>query len=138
MRVKEHSNQFKYNYEGVLDHTGCIKVAKGDRKFNILYVDKEKNTVLLQGKKNSFVARVHAELKDSMIFCDESDTGFVKFRKDGAWLVGFQKLKQRFIAKKIQQIVEENNLKIDKEDIVGYWKVFGELDKMYADYEVDL
>lgn len=92
-KVKELDNAFKSNYHGIVDHDGCIKVAKYDTLATIKYInilDGKIHDVLVKGKKN-YTCKIHKDLQDVIMFLQIGDNGFVKFRKGEAWLVGFKK-----------------------------------------------
>lgn len=116
---------------------GCVIAEKNwDAKSRILYVDDR--SVLMQGKENSYAVQVHKDLLPFMNHCEESDTGFVKFRADGGWLVGFQKLKSRFISLKISEEHPDENWKDERGDwdLCSYFSKVKTLDEFYSDYEV--
>ncbi|WP_458454399.1 hypothetical protein [Methanobrevibacter sp.] len=89
-KIKEYDNAFKANYHGILTHDGIIQVAGYNAKGIIKNISK--NKVLIKGHKpKSYVANVHKDLRKEMWTVTAGDTGFIKFRKGEAWLVGFQK-----------------------------------------------
>lgn len=98
-KVKETSNAFKGNYFGVLDHNGCLKVAKTEIRQTILHIGK--TTVLVMGRKRSYHAEIHKDLYSFMEFVEPGDCAYIKFRRGKAWFVGFQK-KKAFESEKIQ------------------------------------
>ena len=85
------------NYFGVLDHTGALKVAKTEIKATILHINKDKNgrviNVLVQGRKRSYVCDIHKNIRKDMIFVEEGDCAFIKWKMGKAYFVGFQKKK---------------------------------------------
>lgn len=85
-------NQFKDNYQGILTHKGEIKVAKGDVEQEILHID-DNGTVLVMGREKAYVTQIHAKLLSLMHYASKGDTGFVKFRRGEAYIVGFRKNK---------------------------------------------
>ena len=90
-------SQFDENYHKVLTHDGSFKVAKTEIKQPILHINKNKKgkflDVLVQGKKGSYVAKIHKNIRDMMEFVDEGDCAYVKWRNGKPWFVGFQKRK---------------------------------------------
>lgn len=108
-RVKETGNAFnpddganstfKDNDFGIPDHNGAIKVAKYDTSATIKFINKSKDgkyiDVLVKGGKKNYPCKIHKDLLSEMLYCKEGDVGFVNFRGDGAWLVGFRKSKGR-------------------------------------------
>ena len=96
-RVKETSDAFKYNFHGVIDHNGSVKVAQTSIRAEILHIHKNKNNetinVLVKGRKKSYVCQIHKNLKKDMIFVEKGDCAWIKWRNGTAWIVGFQKQK---------------------------------------------
>ena len=136
-QVAKNSNSFKENYHGILDHDGCIRVAKGNTKHRIIHVNPDNDTVLVYSnrKRKGFVTHVHKDLKPLMYMCEESDTGFIKWRKGKAWLVGFQKLKDRFISELMR--TEDNDFTDGVDyDFVSYFQRHKELSDLFPDYEM--
>ena len=129
-RVKEFGNAFKGNYHGILDHNGCIKVAGYDTSATIKYIniiDSQINDVLVKGTKKNYICKIHKDLKSDMVFCDIGDTGFIKFLKGTAWLVGFRKSKENFIKDNIdEEIVIEGD-----ETLLHYFQEQKELSDVY-------
>lgn len=87
-RIKE---RFHENFDGILNHDGTLKIAKSNIIQPILNINK--NNVLVKGKKHSYVAKIHKDLKTYMLFVDEGDCAFIKWRRGQPWMVGFQKRK---------------------------------------------
>lgn len=85
-------NQFEDNYHGILTHNGEIKVAKCDVEQTILHID-DNGTVLARGRKKACPTQIHAKLLSLIHYASKGDTGFVKFRRGEAFIVGFRKNK---------------------------------------------
>ena len=111
--MKELHNNFKENYCGVLDHQGCIKVAGYDVPATIKYIniiDGECHDVLVKNSKKSYVAKIHKDLLENMIFCEIGDTAFIKFKQGKAWITGFRKAKDKWIKNNVdEEIVIEGD-----------------------------
>lgn len=86
-------NQFEDNYHGILTHNGEVKVAKGDVEQEILHID-DNGTVLVRGREKSYVTLIHVKLLPLIQYAAKGDTGFIKFKKDEAFIVGFRKNKR--------------------------------------------
>ena len=95
-KVKEQLFQ-QENFFGVLDHQGNLKVAKTPIRATILHINQAKNkdyiSVLVKGNKKSYVAKIHKKLKRDMVFVEEGDCAWIKWKNGKAWMVGFQKRK---------------------------------------------
>ena len=85
-------NQFEDNYHGILTHKGEIKVAKGDVEQEILHID-DNGTVLVMGRKKAYITLTHVKLLPLIQYATKGDTGFIKFRRGEAFIVGFRKNK---------------------------------------------
>lgn len=85
---------FIENTEGILTHNGEIKVAKGGVKQKILNIGDEGN-VLVMGRKNAYLALIHVKLLPLIQYAEKGDTGFIKFKKGEAFIVGFKKKEKR-------------------------------------------
>lgn len=101
------------NHFGVLDHTGAIKVAKTEIRQTILHINKDKNgkiiDVLVKGKKGSYPAKIHKNIRNMMLFVDVGDCAYIKWKNGNAWFVGFQK-KKAYTNEKLQsQYIDEND-----------------------------
>lgn len=136
-RVKELSNAFLKDNYGVFDHEGCVRVANGDSKQRIIYINDNGTVLVYSNKKTkSFVARIHNDLRPYMKYCQESDTAFIKYRNDGAWIVGFQIKKDRFISEVIKS--ENKDYTLDNGvdlDFISYFKRHKELSDLFPNYE---
>lgn len=97
---------FVENTEGILTHSGEIKVAKGGVKQRILNISDE-GTVLVMGRKKSYTASTHVELQPLIQYAEKGDTGFIRFKNGEAYIIGFQKNKRA-------DKYEENHLKYEK------------------------
>ena len=86
-------NQFDDNYHGILTHNGEIKVAKGDMEQEILYIDDD-GIVLVDGGKKAYQTIIHSKLLGLIQYAAAGDTGFIKFIKGEAFIVGFRKNKE--------------------------------------------
>lgn len=104
-RIKE--TLFHENFDGILSHKGTLKVAKSEIIQPILNIDKR--NVLVKGKKNSYVAEIHKDLYTFMIFVEEGDFAFIKWRRGKAWMVGFQKKKSYNENIQTKYIAEDGN-----------------------------
>ncbi|MBQ2613134.1 MAG: hypothetical protein IJG19_04585 [Methanobrevibacter sp.] len=83
-------NQFEENYHGILTHNGEIKVAKGDREQEILYIDDD-GIVLVDGGKKAYQTTIHSNLLNLIHYATAGDIGFVKFIRGEPFIVGFRK-----------------------------------------------
>ena len=83
-------NQFEDNYNGILTHSGEIKVAKGDVEQKILHID-DNGTVLVRGRKNAYPTLIHVKLLPLIQYAAKGDIAFIKFRRGEAFIVGFRK-----------------------------------------------
>ena len=54
-QVAKNSNSFKENYHGILDHDGCIRVAKGNTKHRIIHVNPDNDTVIVIVKEKDLL-----------------------------------------------------------------------------------
>lgn len=112
-KVKEKLLSFQDdNYFGVLDHNGVMKVAKSNIKATILHIHKDKNggviNVLVKGRKGSYTADIHKDIKKMMLFVEEGDCAFIKWKMGKAYLVGFQKQKAHQNEKLQEKYIDEN------------------------------
>ena len=87
-------NQFIENTDGILTHSGEIRVAKGGVEQKILHID-DNGSVLVRGKKNAYPTLIHVKLLPLIQYAEKGDTGFIKFKKGEAFIVGFRKNKKR-------------------------------------------
>ncbi len=87
-------NPFVENTDGILTHNGEIKVAKPDVKQKILNIN-DKGSVLVMGRKKSYPALIHVKLLPLIHYVEKGDTGFIKFRRGEAFIVGFKKKEKR-------------------------------------------
>ena len=92
--MTESINPFVENTDGILTHTSEIRVAKGGVEQRILDIN-DKGTVLVRGRKKSYVTLIHAKLLPLIRYAEKGDTGFIKFRKGEAFIVGVRKNKKR-------------------------------------------
>lgn len=92
--MTESINPFVENTDGILTHTGEIRVAKGGVEQRILDIN-DKGTVLVRGRKKSYVTLIHAKLLPLIRYAEKGDIAFIKFRKGEAFIVGFRKNKKR-------------------------------------------
>ena len=83
-------NQFEDNFCGILTHSGEVKIAKGDVEQEILYIDDE-GIVLVDGGKKAYQTAIHSKLLPSIQYATAGDTGFIKFIRGEAYIVGFRK-----------------------------------------------
>ena len=83
-------NPFVENTDGILTHSGEIKVAKSDVKQKILNIS-DKGRVLVMGRKKAYSALIHAKLLPLIHYAEKGDIGFIKFRRGEAFIVGFKK-----------------------------------------------
>ena len=83
-------NPFEENTDGILTHNGEIKVAKGGVKQKILNIDEE-GCVLVRGRTRSYPALIHSKLLPLIQYAEKGDTGFIKFKKGEAFIIGFKK-----------------------------------------------
>ncbi|MBQ3407938.1 MAG: hypothetical protein IJH12_01885 [Clostridia bacterium] len=83
-------NPFIDNTDGILTHSGEIKVAKSNVEQKILDISDE-GSVLVKGRTKSYHALVHVELLPLIQYAEKGDTGFIKFRNGEAFIVGFRK-----------------------------------------------
>jgi len=93
-KVKE---RFQENQFGIIDHSGCVKVAKSNIKATILHINTAENgyiqNVLVKGRKNSYPCQIHKDIRNMMCFVEEGDCAFIKWKNGQSWIVGFQKQK---------------------------------------------
>lgn len=83
-------NQFEDNYHGILTHSGEIKIAKCDIEMKIIHVDKNGN-VLVSDEEKTYSPKIHMKLLPLMDYVTVGDIGFIKFKGDDAYIVGFRK-----------------------------------------------
>ncbi|WP_295611306.1 hypothetical protein [uncultured Methanobrevibacter sp.] len=83
-------NQFEDNFCGILTHSGEIKIAKGDVEQKILYIDDD-GIVLVDGGKKAYQTVIHSKLLPLIHYATAGDTGFIKFIRGEAYIVGFRK-----------------------------------------------
>ncbi len=81
---------FVENTDGILTHSGEVRVAKGGVKQKILNVS-DQRSVLVMGRRKSYPASIHAELLPLIQYAEKGDTAFVKFKNNEAFIVGFRK-----------------------------------------------
>ena len=86
-------NQFVENTEGILTHSGEIKVAKGGVKQKILDIS-DHGSVMVRGRKRAYHALVHVKLLPLIQYASKGDTGFIRFKNGEAFIIGFQKNKR--------------------------------------------
>ncbi|MBR0369745.1 MAG: hypothetical protein IJH63_03335 [Methanobrevibacter sp.] len=91
--MTESVNPFVENTDGILTHSGEIKVAKGGVEQRILNISDEGN-VLMRGRKNSYTALIHVKLLPLIKYAEKGDVGFIKFRRGEPFIVGFRKQKR--------------------------------------------
>lgn len=136
-KVKELDNAFKNNYHGILSHDGELKVAGYTTSATIKYINRNKNgdavNVLIKGTDKNYIAEIHKDLKSDMVFCDIGDTGFIKFRKGTAWLVGFRKSKKHFIDENIDEEIVLNG----DEDLLYYFQQQKQISDVYDSGVID-
>lgn len=89
--MTESLNPFLNNADGILTHSGEIKVAKGGIRQKILNINQNRKTVLVKGVGNSYGATIHQELLPLIQYANKGDIAFVKFKKNEAFIVGFKK-----------------------------------------------
>ncbi len=83
-------NQFEDNFCGILTHSGEVKIAKGDVEQEILYIDDD-GIVLVDGGKKAYQTVIHSKLLPLIHYATAGDTGFIKFIRGEAYIVGFRK-----------------------------------------------
>ena len=83
-------NPFVENTDGILTHSGEVKVAKGGVKQKILNIS-DNGSVLVMGRKRAYPALIHVKLLPLIQYAKKGDIGFIKFRKGEAFIIGFQK-----------------------------------------------
>ena len=83
-------NPFVSNTDGILTHSGEIRVAKGGVQQKILNIS-DNGTVLVKGRKKAYPTLIHAELLPLMDYVEKGDIGFIKFKRGEAFIVGFRK-----------------------------------------------
>lgn len=83
-------NPFVENTNGILTHSGEIRVAQGGVKQKILNIN-GKGKVLVLGRKKAYAVDIHAELLESIQYAEKGDTGFIKFKNGEAFIIGFKK-----------------------------------------------
>ena len=93
IKMSQTANPFVENTDGILTHSGEIKVAKGGVEQKILYITDE-GSVLVRGRKSSYSALIHAKLLPLIKYAEKGDVGFIKFRRGEAFIVGFRKNKR--------------------------------------------
>lgn len=86
-------NPFVENTDGILTHSGEIKVAKGGVEQKILDIN-DKGSVLVRGRKNSYTALIHVKLLPLIKYAEKGDVGFIKFRRGEPFITGFRKEKR--------------------------------------------
>lgn len=84
------ANQFEDNFHGILTHSGEVKIAKGDVEQEILYLDDD-GIVLVDGGKKAYQTLIHSKLLPLIQYATAGDTGFIKFIRGEAYIVGFRK-----------------------------------------------
>ena len=84
------ANQFEDNFHGILTHSGEVKIAKGDVEQEILYIDDD-GIVLVDGGKKAYQTLIHSKLLPLIQYATAGDTGFIKFIRGEAYIVGFRK-----------------------------------------------
>ena len=92
--MTESVNQFVENTDGILTHDGVIRVAKGGVKQTILGIHDD-GKVSVRGRKHSYIALIHAKLLPLIRYAEKGDTGFIRFKKGEAFIIGFQKKEKR-------------------------------------------
>lgn len=88
------ANQFEDNFHGILTHSGEVKIAKGDVEQEILYIDDD-GIVLVDGGKKAYQTLIHSKLLPLIQYATAGDTGFIKFIRGEAYIVGFRKKQKR-------------------------------------------
>ena len=91
--MTESVNPFVENTDGILTHSGEIKVAKRGVEQRILNISDEGN-VLVRGRKKSYPALIHVKLLPLIKYAEKGDVGFIKFRRGEPFIVGFRKEKR--------------------------------------------
>ena len=84
------ANQFEDNFHGILTHSGEVKIAKGDVEQEILYLDDD-GIVLVDGGEKAYQTLIHSKLLPLIQYATAGDTGFIKFIRGEAYIVGFRK-----------------------------------------------
>ena len=87
------ANQFEDNFHGILTHSGEVKIAKGDVEQEIIYIDDD-GIVLVDGGKKAYQTLIHSKLLPLIQYATAGDTGFIKFIRGEAYIVGFKKQKR--------------------------------------------
>lgn len=83
-------NPFVENTDGILTHSGEVKVAKGGIKQKILNIS-EKGKVLVLGRKRAYAVDIHVKLLPLIHYAEKGDTGFIRFKNGEAFIIGFKK-----------------------------------------------
>ena len=78
--MTESVNPFVENTDGILTHSGEIKVAKGGVEQRILNISDEGN-VLVRGRKKSYPALIHVKLLPLIKYAEKGDVGFRKGKR---------------------------------------------------------
>ena len=91
--MSQSANPFVENTDGILTHSGEIKVAKGGVEQRILHIN-DKGSVLVRGRKNSYSALIHVKLLPLIKYAEKGDVGFIKFKRGEPFIVGFRKEKR--------------------------------------------
>ena len=91
--MPESINPFVENTDGVLTHNGEVRVAKGGVKQKIMNISGN-GKVQVMGRKRAYIATIHAKLLPLINFADKGDLGFIKFKNNEAYIVGFKKTKR--------------------------------------------
>ena len=82
---------FNENYDGILNHNGEIRVAKGGVEQKLLNVYKDK-TVLVKNKNGkSYPCDIHYKLKTMIGFAKKGDTAFIRFKMGKPYIIGFRR-----------------------------------------------
>lgn len=91
--MTESVSPFVENTDGILTHKGEVRVAKGGVKQRILNISGN-GKVQVMGRKRAYIASIHAKLLPLMNFADKGDLGFIKFKNNEAFIVGFKKIRK--------------------------------------------
>ena len=90
LNILESVNPFVKNTDGILTHSGEIRVAEGGVKQKILNIS-DQESVLVRGRQRAYPVSIHAELLPLIQYAEKGDTGFIRFKNGEAFIIGFKK-----------------------------------------------
>ena len=91
MIIMSKAANFTENYDGILNHNGEIRVAKGGVEQKLLNVYKDQNVLVKNKQGKSYVCDIHYKLKNMVRFAQKGDTAFIRFKMGKPYLIGFRK-----------------------------------------------